>query len=65
MPGADPEFPLQDVETARPGRHRLAALCAVALIVLSCGLLESMSPGTRPVQSVGWVFGPAPAADQF
>ena len=51
----------------RPRGQRMAALCAVALFVLSCGLLQSMADGARPLQSVAWVFGPAPAtaADRF
>jgi hypothetical protein len=53
-------------EQARPRGQRLAALCAIALIALSCGLLRQMSDGARPIQSMGWFFGPAAAAaDRF
>jgi hypothetical protein len=42
--------------------HRLTALCAVALFVLSVGLLKGLAAeaGGPPVQSVAWLFGPAP-----
>jgi hypothetical protein len=46
---------------AQPGR-RVAALSVVVLTALSCMLLASLSAeARRPVQSVAWVFGPAPA----
>ena len=63
MPSRDPDW-MQD-DQARPKGQRLAALCAVALIVLSCGLLQSLTSGARPIQSMGWLFGPANAADRF
>lgn len=46
------------------GSQRLAAICAVALIVMSCTLLQSLNDGARPIQSMGWLFGPAAAADR-
>jgi hypothetical protein len=56
----------EDDSLARPAPkrdQRLPALAAVGLIVLSWGFLSSMTAQTtRPVQSVAWVFGPAPAA---
>lgn len=65
MPRSDSDFRPLDIEPAPPRSQRLAAVCAVALIVLSCGLLQGLSQGVRPIQSVGWIFGPTPAADRF
>ena len=63
MPSRDSDGP-QDGE-ARPRGQRLAVLCAVALIVMSCGLLQSLTSGAKPIQSMGWLFGTANAADRF
>jgi hypothetical protein len=48
----------------RPRRsQRTAAVLTVALVMLSWGFLGRLAAETsRPVQSVAWVFGPAPAA---
>jgi hypothetical protein len=63
MPHRDPNW-TQDDE-APPRGQRLAAVCAVALIVLSCGLLQSLTNGARPIQSMGLLFGPAAAAERY
>jgi hypothetical protein len=58
-----PDDAPRDSSPARLRGDRLAALAAVALFVLSCGLLKGMADdaGGPPVQSMGVLFGPAPA----
>ena len=54
----------QDDPRSPTGDRRLTALCAVALVVLSVGLLKGLAQearGAPPVQSLVLLFGPAPA----
>lgn len=57
-------FEDHSLDPVRPKRdRRLSALVAVALMVLSWGFLSSLAAeNARPVQSLTWVFGPAPVA---
>jgi hypothetical protein len=52
---------------AKPKRdQRLPALLAIALMVASCSFLSSVvAENTRPVQSLAFLFGPAPAAQSI
>ena len=58
-------FDDDDLELRAPKRgRRLTAVAAVTLLALSWSLLGSLASETaRPMQSVAWVFGPAPGAE--